>query len=477
MSAVAVRRPAPPPIDVATEPALHGLFTPQIREVDAPDLVVEGDLPAEIEGDYVRNGPNPRFPPLGAYLYPTDGDGMIHRVQFRDGKVRYRNRFVRTPAVVTEEAAGRSLWPGTSDLSYTPGPDLVGPRLAHTVKDRPSINVVRHSGRLLALAESAPPFSLSTDLDTIAKETFLGMLPAGITAHPKIDPATGELVLFCCGLTEPFLTWSVIGADGVPSRAQSPVEGVRRPVLIHDMALTRTYVVLVVSPFFRVGVDGSPLSWEPDQGTRIALIPRDGSRIRWLSTEAFWLGHTVNAYDTVGPEGLPRVVLDYVRWRTPNGFGAHGTLARLTMNPTTGQVDTEALDDRSMDFPRIDDRMLTRKHRQVAVCVKAGRRDSLSGDADTLAWYDSPSGRLDQWAAGDLAVGEQTFVPRPGDPDPTQGWWIVLATDRIDLTSRLLVFAAADPAAGPVASVHLPQRVPLGLHGAWFPAPDLRSGR
>ena len=467
MSALAARRPAPPPIDVATELALHGLFTPQIREVDAPDLVVEGELPAEIEGDYVRNGPNPRFPPLGAYLYPGDGDGMIHRVQFRGGRVRYSNRFVRTPALVAEEAAGRSLWPGTTDVGYTPGPDLVGPRLAHTVKDRPSINVVRHSGRLLALAESAPPFSLSADLDAIEKETFFGMLPAGITAHPKTDPATGELVLFCCRLEEPFLTWSVIGADGVPSRAQCPVEGVRRPVLIHDMALTRTYLVLVLSPLFGDGT-GSALSWEADQGTRIALIPRDGGRIRWLSTEAFWLAHTANAHDTVGLEGRPRVVLDYVCRRSPRGFGAHGTLARLTIDPATGQVAQESLDDRAMDFPRIDDRMLTRSHRQIATSVTSGRHVVPSGDADSLAWYDTASGRLDLWDAGNLSVGEQTFVPDPGHP--THGWWIAFATDRTDLTRRLLVLSAADPTAGPIASIRLPQRVPLGLHGAWWPA-------
>jgi carotenoid cleavage dioxygenase-like enzyme len=182
MSAPAMRRPAPLPIDMAAEPHLRGAFAPQVREVDTPDLIVEGKLPAEIEGDYLRNGPNPRFSPLGGYVYPLDGDGMLHRVQFRDGQARYTNRFVRTPAVVAEEAAGRALWPGISDFGYTPGADVVGSELAHTVKDLPGINVVRHGGRLLALAESAPPFGISPDLDTLDRSSRSGGRGRTVTA-------------------------------------------------------------------------------------------------------------------------------------------------------------------------------------------------------------------------------------------------------------------------------------------------------
>jgi carotenoid cleavage dioxygenase-like enzyme len=473
------RRQVPQPIDMATEPHLRGVFAPQMREVDSPDLVIEGELPAEIEGDFIRNGPNPRFSPLGGYLYPLDGDGMLHRVQFRDGRARYTNRFVRTPAVVAEEAAGRALWPGVAGFGKTPGRELVGPVLAHTEKNLPSINVVRHAGRLLALAESAPPFTMSADLGTLESETFYGMLPAGITAHPKVDPSTGEMVVFCYSLHAPYLTWSIIDRDGVPVRAQTPVDGIDRAVMIHDMALTRSYVVLVLGPFYfdiaGAMSTGSIMSWEPDNGSRVVLIPRDGGPARWLSTDAFWLWHTANAYDAVAADGTTRVVLDYVHWTAPNGF-AHGvpttgSLARLTLDPATGAVLHETLVDRGMEFPRIDDRLLTGAHRKIATALKTGPRDDLpSGDADTLGWYDAATGAFDLWPAGDLAVGEQTFVPRPGDRDPSHGWWVTFATDRTDLTSRLLVLAAADPASGPVATILLPQRVPLGLHGAWLPA-------
>ena len=190
---------APGPIDPDAEPYLRGGYAPVTEEVDEIDLKVEGELPLEIDGEYVRNGPNPRFAPLGGYRYPLDGDGMIHRVQIRDGRVRYTNRFVRTPSVVAEEAAGHAIWPGFGGPAYRPGAELVGPALANTVKDRPTINVVRHAGKLFALGESANPFLLSAELATIGRETFCDTLPAGITAHPKIDPLTGEMVAFCCG--------------------------------------------------------------------------------------------------------------------------------------------------------------------------------------------------------------------------------------------------------------------------------------
>ena len=467
----------PQPIDVSKEPHLQGVFAVQTDEVDVADLTVEGDLPDELEGAYLRNGPNPRFTPLGGYIYPLDGDGMLHRVQLSGGSARYTNRFVRTPAVVAEEAAGHALWAGIADPLYVPGPDLVGPELAGTFKDLPGINVVRHAGRLLALGESTPPFLMSAELETLGRETFGGSLPVGLTAHPKIDPVNGEMVACCYTLEEPYLTWSVIGKDGSTQRAATPVAGVDRSVMIHDMALTPHYLVLVLGPFFfdiaAAMSGGSPLSWEPEQGTRIALIARDGSGVQWLTTEAFWLWHTANAYETTAPDGGHTVVLDYARWSAPGGFvpgAAVGHLAQLQLDPSRGIVRHETLVDRPMEFPRVDDRSITTRHPVIGTSLKTSGRSLPVGDADTLGWYDTARQTFDLWPAGNLAVGEQVFVPRDGDPDSSHGWWTVIATDRDTMHSRLLLFAAADPSAGPIATVHLPQRVPQGLHGTWLPA-------
>ncbi|WP_203595921.1 carotenoid oxygenase family protein [Actinomadura bangladeshensis] len=460
---------------------LSGRFAPVSAEVDEAGLRVEGDLPADLDGVYLRNGPNPRFAPIGSYLYPIDGDGMLHGVWLSEGRARYRNRFVRTPAVCAEEAAGRALWGGIESM-ITPGPEEVGPELAHTFKDLPDINVVRHGGRLLALAESDCPFRIGPDLETLGKETFGGGLPAGITAHPKIDPRTGEMAVFCYALDEPYLTWSMLGPDGQVSRGPTPVADVDEPVMIHDMALTERYLVLVLAPAFldlqAAMQGGSFLDWRPERGTRIALIPRAGGPVRWAHDSAFWAWHTVNAHDA--EDG--RVVLDYVQWPGPglgprpaaDGGAPHG-LARAVVDLATGSLRRELLDDARVEFPRVDDRVLAGPHRRIAVAAGSGRTpDLLPGEYDALRWYDvrGDGTTAETWDAGDLSVGEPVFAPVPGTTDADEGYWLTFATDRTDLTSWLLVLPGDNPADGPVARVRIPVRVPLGLHGAWLPTEE-----
>ncbi len=66
------------PVDMATHPYLSGRFAPIADEIDVAQLEVEGTLPDGLVGAYLRNGPNPMFPPLGSYTFPMEGDGMVH---------------------------------------------------------------------------------------------------------------------------------------------------------------------------------------------------------------------------------------------------------------------------------------------------------------------------------------------------------------------------------------------------------------
>ncbi|MFJ9817300.1 carotenoid oxygenase family protein [Streptomyces sp. NPDC101151] len=476
MTASAVR-----PFDPSRVAHLSGRFAPVTEEVDETGLAVEGELPDDLDGVYLRNGPNPRFTPIGSYLYPIDGDGMLHGVRFEQGRARYRNRFVRTPALLAEEQAGRALWGGVESL-IMPGQDEVGPQLAHTFKDLPDISVVRHAGRLLALAESACPFRMTPELATIGRETFGGALPAGITAHPKIDPVSGEMAVFCYALEPPYLTWSLIAPSGDLARGPVPVDGLDEPMMIHDMALTARYLVLVLAPvFFDLSAalgGGSLIDWRPEAGTRVALIPRDGSPVRWARDDAFWLWHTVNAYD-VAADGT--VVLQYVQWsrlslgeRTEGGAD-RSHLMSTVIDPATGRMRRTPLDDARIEFPRIDDRLIGRRHRQVAVAADSGRTPGLlPGEYDALRWYDTGDTAVPSqtWPGGDLSVGEPAFAPSPGHTDDREGYWLTFATDRTDASSWLLVLPARDPVGGPLARVRIPVRVPLGLHGTWLPTQE-----
>lgn len=459
--------PRPAPVDLAHHTHLTGLFAPQREEVDVRDLEVTGELPTDLHGAYLRNGPNPRFDPIGTYVYPLDGDGMVHRVDIADGTVRYTNRFVRTPMVVAEERAGHAIWAGVTD-PYTPGEDEVGPELAGTGRELPDINVVRHGGRLLAMAETTRPYRLDPDdLRTLGPDTCDGAMPVGSTAHPKVDPVTGDLVLFNYLLDAPYLTWSVVAADGSLSRPPTVVDGLDKPLMIHDMALTDRYVVLVLCPLvFDIAAavtGGSILDWRPDDGTRVALIPRDGGPVRWAGCDAFWVWHFAGARDL--PDG--RVQVDYAQWAYPGQFAAadspnRGGLVRAVVDPDRGTIDRTVVHDRDIEFPRVDDRTLTRARGPLASIGKLGARD---GRMDSLWFFDPDAGTETHWDPGSLSVAEPVYLTG-ADHD----YWGMLGTDRETLTSWFVILPADDPASGPLARVRMPIRVPAGLHGAWLPA-------
>jgi len=331
--------------------------------------------------------------------------------------------------------------------------------------------VVRHGGTLLALAECDQPYRMGPALETLGHETFGDSQPAGMCAHPKIDPGTGEMLVFCYHFEPPFLTWSTIHPDGTGS-PPAPVTGVERPTMIHDMAITERYVVLVVAPMYFDVVaamsGGSMLAWRPEDGTRVALVPRDGGPVRWFHNEAFWVWHTANAHDADGA-----VVLDYAEWTYPPGLvpGRYVPphIARAHLDPAAGTMHRSVVDRIDVDFPRIDDRLLGRPHTTSAYAVHTGRPQPHPGCRDGLAWHDARTDNVVQWRPEDLAVGEPAFAPDPRANEPEQGWWLLFATHYSTGESKLLVFPSADPASGPVASVTMPVRVPLGLHGNWMP--------
>lgn len=459
--------------DPAAVPQLNGVFAPVSAELtDAPCAVVQGSIPGDLVGTYLRNGPNPRFPPIGSYTYPLDGDGMIHAIRFNAGHASYRNRYVRTPTLLAEEKAGRALWGGVM-TPISPSADEVGPDLAQKpFRDMPDINIIRHGGRWLALAEGDLPFEVTEGLTTCGPWDFFGALPAGLCAHPKIDPATGEMILFRYGIEPPFLSWAIIGADGRVSQPPRPIE-IDAAYMIHDCAITERFLVILVCPLRFDFATADILAWEPQRDTRIAVIPRDGrGAVRWFATGPFWVWHIANAYEAGGGEA---VVLHYPYWSHP-AFGAAapatGGLHRMTLHLGTGRAAIDELDNRVCEFPRIDDRRLGRRHRYLHTGAKDPTLTAEPGIWNALVRYDLETGAAAERRTARLALGEAVFAPAPsaGVDVEDGGYLLVYACDRDTLETQLLILHAADIAGEPAATLRLPARVPLGLHGTWVPA-------
>ncbi len=455
-----------PPFDPATEPFLNGIFAPTQSELaDAPVSVIAGELPPDLAGTYYRNGPNARFTPIGSYTYPLDGDGMVHAVRIADGRATYGNRFVRTPSMAAEERAGRALWGGVM-TPIMPTPEEA-PGMEGQYKDLPDINVVRHAGRLLALAEGARAFEMTRDLATVGPYDFAGKLPQGLCAHPKIDPLTGEMIAFRYAMEAPFLTWSTVARDGRVTRAETPLD-IDGAYMIHDFVITRSHLVIFVCPASLDPSSGEMLRWAPERGTRIAVVPRDGSPVTWIDAPPFWVWHFANAYEEVDTSGAMTLVVDYASWsELPMGpSDAKGHLARARIQPAQRRVALETIADRIGEFPRIDDRRLGMPHRYFYAACKGS--DLARGGFDRIVRFDVRSGESVEYAPPAGRIGEPVFAPSLQDPGETAGY---VLTYRFDGDSTdLVVLRAGDLAGEPACVLRMPQRVPSGLHGCWVPA-------
>lgn len=467
-----------PTDEPTTEPvaaALHelrGVHAPVHDELEVDGLeVLTGAIPPRLEGSFLRNGPNPRFPPAGAY-HLFDGDGMLHAVDLCGGTARYRNRWIRSRGLEAEIAAGRALYGGMANASF-PGPDLVGD--AGPMKNVANTNVVRHGGRLLCLWEAGPPTEVERNLSTIGTHDFGGRLRGPLTAHPKIDPETGTMYAFGYSAVPPYLRYHVVGADGTLGRT---VEiDLPAPVMMHDFAVTASRAVFLDAPalFDLAGfADGGPmLRWAPELGTRIGVMDRDGdgSDLEWFPTDDCYAFHFLNAYDDHGRVVLDACQLPHVELGLSGGEPsppAH--LTRIEVDTGSGSVGAQRIATWPGDFPRIDDRRTGRRHRVGYVAsITGGDPGRPGGHFDSVVAHDLELGTEDVHRFGDDEVcGEPVFAPDPDSSGERDGWVLVHVGHRSGSHSDVVVLDATDVGGPEVARIRMPRRVPFGFHGNWL---------
>ncbi|SLI05311.1 lignostilbene-alpha,beta-dioxygenase-like protein [Mycobacteroides abscessus subsp. massiliense] len=478
-------------------PFLDGNYAPVQHEVTATDLEITGTVPEYLDGRYLRIGPNP----LG-YQDPSRyqvfmGEGMAHGLRLRGGRALwYRNRWVRSADLARRLGESARIGP------HYGGNDFAG-----------NTNIIGHGGRTLALTEAGVrPYELSEELDTVAPSDFCGTLFGGYSAHPKCDPATGELHAVSYNpLRGNIVQYTVTGVDGkVRHRVDIRLDA---QTMMHDFSLTEKYVVLYdlsvaldlssavsgrptkavarrltrlverhASPDFvlRAAMRGSeqvgppniglPYRWAPERPSRVGLMPRDGTAadIRWFEVrQPCFVFHPLNAYD----DG-DTVVLDIVRYPSIFASGPHlvpgdRTLDRWTVDIVRGTVSEERIDDTPQEFPRVDERLVGRRHRYGYV---VGYRPGSLGLAEpnALLKHDSATRTTQSVSFGPgREPGEFVFVPTSPDAAEDDGIAMGFVYDRASDRSDLVLLDAATLET--VGTVHIPARVPHGFHGNWAP--------
>ena len=465
-------------------------YAPIPIECDAPFLEVIGELPRELNGTLYRNGPNPLFPPPDAHWFL--GDGMLHAFTLADGRASYRNRWVRTACWQAQHAAGRAL---VDDFGRPAEADANGAPVAD--EGVANTHIVWHGGRLLALEEAHLPFEVEPS--TLARRgpvDFGGAISGPFTAHPKVDPATGEMLFFGYGASGPLsagMTHGSVDARGRVTR----FEHFEAPYasMAHDFAVTSGHLLFPVLPLTasmaRAERGLPPFAWEPEFGARIGVMPRGGSAadLRWFEGDACFVFHVMNAWEEKDAQGGIRIFADVMRFDEPPLFPwpdgrptdperSRARLWRWTFDlaGNSNRFSQQPIGNLVGEFPRIDDRRagLANRHGWYA-CERA---EGTARGYSALAHVDHQSGAhaVYQLPLGDK-FSEPVFVPRCANAPEGDGWLLAVVWRAAENRSDLAVFEATDIERGPIALVQLAHRVPAGFHGNWVSAEMAAAGR
>ena len=470
-------------------PLYRGWGAPLRVESDVRDLeVIQGEVPRTLRGTLYRCGPDRQFPSMAQQDVFIDGEGMVHMFRFDDGRVDYRSRWVRNERFLLQEKAGRSLF-GRYRNRYTNDPSVAGKSMGTA-----NTNVVWHGRKLLVLKEDSLPMELDPDsLATRREWDFEGAVQAAsLTAHPKLDLHSNELLTFSyqakgdCTTDFAFYIAAAGGEIVHQMWFQMPYPG-----MVHDFAVTDTHVI---APFFPLITDmqvlkqGGPFyRWHPDGQSHFAIFPRRGSAsdIRWFHGPAVSAGHMMNAYN----EGT-QVHLDLCLYQGncfdffPSYDGSPfkpcpPQLTRLTFDLAGAHDSYEArlITPVPCEMPKCDDRYMGKPYRYgYGICRSPTAKTGEMG-MGAIGCIDHHNGQLTTWSPGEgCGVQEPNFVVRPGAAE-ADGYLLALVNRFAGNQSDLAVLDARRIADGPVALLRLPIRVRSTFHGMWVPESAAVSGR
>ncbi len=465
-------------------PVLRGGFAPVSEEIVTDQLVVEGEIPSDLNGLYVRNGPNRQYAADGRYHW-FDGDGMLHALRFEGGQAVYRNRWIQTNGLAEERSCERFLWRG---IKEAPRPDLRHQGNDGAYKNTANTDVKFWNGKLIAMWYlGGSPYLL--DAQTLETKGRYDLGQAGralpISAHSKVDERTGEFIFFAYDKAPPYMHYGVISADGKHSRA-IPID-LPGPRLPHDMAITPNYSILHDLPLFydmeAFKLGRHKLKFYNEIPSRFGIIPRhgDASKIRWFEAKSTFVYHISNAWE----EG-DEIVMQGTPYRPPQDsadpIAAGQRIAKLVatlendcmmyewrFNLKTGATKEGLIADAAnMEFPSTNPLFQGRQSRYSWNVLMGASRQPEEPQFTGLCKVDTRTGQVQRWSDGDdYWYSEAPFAPKANATTEDDGYLVGFVWNGAQTRSEAHLFDARDLSRGPLARIHLPQRVPHGFHSVW----------
>ena len=432
---------------------LRGNGRPVTEELTLADLKVNGKIPEELNGRYVRTGPNPI---TGTSTHPFLGDGMLHGMRLRDGKAEwYRNRYVQTPFITDPSV-------DVLDLSV----------MMDMKSSKANTHVMGHAGKILVLEEGHFPYVVDGQLNTVGPTDFEGALTGSFTAHPKICPTTGELLAFGYSALEPYLRYLRVSANGKLVQTENITVG--GPTMMHDFNITQNNVIFMDLPAvfnLELAMTGEmPIRWDESYPARLGVMPRNGNdtQVRWFDINPCYVFHPLNSY-----EDGDKIIIDVARfshmWKASTMDFPPPELWRWTIDTVSGKVHEEQVDDRPAEFPRVADSVIGMKHRYGYLAGMSQAKDPSEASGAILK-YDRETGvRSDIEFGRGRTGGEPVFVPAANSSAEDDGYLMTYIYDASSDSSSFVIMDAASMDSEPVASIDLP-RIPGGFHGSWIDA-------
>tara|TARA_B110000503_G_scaffold104754_1_gene156313 strand:- start:843 stop:2204 length:1362 start_codon:yes stop_codon:yes gene_type:complete len=435
-------------VQTQDNPVLKGNFAPVDKEKSFDKLEVVGTIPEDLQGTLLRTGPNPIDPGPNHHWFL--GDGMLHAIQLGNGQAKsYRNRWVRTKAL--EEKTGL--------------PAAIGSQIELMIQGSGNVNVIGHGGRVLALPEVGLPYEMDKHLDTKGLYDYQGELASNMTAHPKIDGRTGEMLFFGYEIFAPFLRYHEVSESG--ELVKSIDVELPAAIMMHDFGVTETRVVFmdlpVVFDLTLVG-KGFPFQWLDSHQSRLGVMSRssDSDNVQWIDIDPCYVFHPLNSYD----DG-DKVVMDVVRYQKmmptagDDDYEQGSNLVRWIIDPAAGTVETTTLSEIDMEFPRVNPKFECYPHR-FGYALKAG---GTHGFSDLLK-FDLDAGTTQTYSVGDnCAGGEPVFVGSSNGEAEDAGYILSVIYNGDTQLSELHIIDAQNFTSKPLAIVKLNARVPFGFHG------------